>query len=130
MEDNSMVSAMALSVTNPTGTFEAIWSNPIFNSGSVAVGIASNMLGFQPNHGSASFNDCWGQPLSTIEGGSWDVDPTSYKMEPELFILYKNVLPQAPHPRSNGDGSEPSASVTKKVGCEWAGKYTLIMERP
>ena len=43
-----------------------------------------------------SFNYCWGNKLSTIEGGDWSVDRHRFKMIGRLYFHYKPVPPGIP----------------------------------
>jgi len=67
-----------------------------------------------------NFHYCWGQRLSTIEGGDWNVDPRHYEMSGRLYYWYE-VVPKGT-PGSILDGGQ---SVLK-VGATCAGVYRLI----
>jgi len=65
------------------------------------------------------FDYCWGQKLSTIIGGNWQVDRRRYQMVGRLYYHYKPVPIGTPHAVSLGD------HAFSKDAAQCAGDFTL-----
>ena len=71
-------------------------------------------------HQGPNFESCWGEKLSTIEGGNWNVDHDHYQMVGRLYFHYKPV------PRGTAGSILVAEQAFSKDSATCAGDYMLV----
>ena len=67
------------------------------------------------------FDYCWGNPLSSIEGGCWNVERSHYQMVGRLYYHYKPV------PKGTRESVNIGSETFLKDGAQCAGDYSLVL---